>query len=318
MAIAQNFNCFTYVAQTLFVQEDTMFIVDWMLQFIFSPSHNNFTLLFLILVICAILTQIIKPLGAIAEHGKFVSAGSGSKVLKSDIFYVPKQYFLHFYVVGLAISLVSYLLLIKYPLEIVSLETSKSAITLMMIHCTQRLFECAFLTRYGQSKIHIAGYLVGILHYIAVPLSIISTPVYLFAIPSMLSFQPFVKVSFFCLSLLQMNAHYTLYRLKTKAQIINERKSTDLGNGMLRVVSKCYAFPSGYLFDCVCCPHYLLEICLYVLMFLSRPSVTQLAVFLWVTTNLMVVAQNQYAWYSATFPEEMKTRRLRRLIPYVW
>ena len=77
------------------------------------------------------------------------------------------------YIIGIIIGL--YQLQIEYKFishnSIFSFNQFISLI-LFILHNCRRLWECLNITLYGDSKIHIGGYLIGITHYVLVPLSI--------------------------------------------------------------------------------------------------------------------------------------------------
>ena len=103
---------------------------------------------------------------------------------KFSQFRVKKSFYLHFYILGaingLAFIIVSY----NYSETIMNMEhegTTKYKFPIVCIfstllweiHVVRRLFECIFITKFGTSTIHVSGYIVGIVHYLFVPVSLL-------------------------------------------------------------------------------------------------------------------------------------------------
>eukprot|EP00600_Ochromonadales_sp_CCMP1393_P017611 CAMPEP_0175026148 /NCGR_PEP_ID=MMETSP0005-20121125/17567_1 /TAXON_ID=420556 /ORGANISM="Ochromonas sp., Strain CCMP1393" /LENGTH=307 /DNA_ID=CAMNT_0016285191 /DNA_START=428 /DNA_END=1348 /DNA_ORIENTATION=- len=107
-----------------------------------------------------------------------------------------------------------------------------------------------------------------------------------------------------------------------------------------------YALPFGWGFDYVCCPHYTAEICVYFSLWLVDPSVRWIAIlpvatkasntttaagggmmtaqlpyhvmlclFLWVASNLSVVAHQHMQWYRDQYPSAFTTGTTRSSQP---
>ena len=80
-----------------------------------------------------------------------------------------------------------------------------------------------------------------------------------------------------------------------------------------------YPLPEGNLFEYVCCPHYLAEIVIYASLCLLEPlSIPRYAMLAWVISNLAVVSNKQFAWYQDHYSEEVRKKKLKRLIQFIW
>lgn len=226
---------------------------------------------------------------AIGQHGKFSDAIA---VPSTNFFYslwtmtVPKRWFTHMYIVGMVASAIALRSQFSLPLLLFSL------------HVMRRFLECIFMTHFGTSRMHIAGYLCGILHYVLVPITFVrghynSSP-----------FDILWLILFALSSFFQWRVHKYFFA-------VNERREEDNGR-------KIYCLPAGPMFSLVCCPHYLAEILLYISLSLLVPSICTAALVLWVTSNLCVVGRNQYLWYERQFGDKATSKRWNAVIPYVW
>jgi 3-oxo-5-alpha-steroid 4-dehydrogenase 3 len=169
--------------------------------------------------------------------------------------------------------------------------------------------ECLYITDFGESEIHIAGFVVGILHYILVPISILlsiheHSPQYQGSERRIAATLAAYSLS----SYYQYRCHYILYQLKRSG-----KKTTEVST---------YSLPREGLFRIVCCPHYMMEIILYIALWQTLPqSLTLLLIVLWTLSNLSVMAYKQYCWYFDNFPNDFidgDKKYWRILIPGVW
>lgn len=317
----------------------------------------GFITFFLALTGGAIIAHLIPSLTIVARHGKILSSSDMDTKFHSipiriassinidsftisflrhfEAWTVSKSYFLYFYILGttmtalcLALELREYARIEYHWIKIEVLI----ALILLGIHCVVRFYECLYSTEYGSSRMHISGLFVGLIHYILVPASLCSTisfdcSLIKFCNTHMIEYLPkylldseYYVVSesfrwtrysvalflFVLASVYQVRCHSILIDLKRKNfQIPNEVKSQ-------------YSLPVGSLFEYVCCPHYLCEMIVYMSLFLVRPSPVQIASLVWVSVNLAVVAQQQFTYYQKRFPEEMKRKHIRRLVPFLW
>jgi hypothetical protein len=103
------------------------------------------------------------------------------RVSHGEEFLIQKKFFLHFYVCGLLSFAVFYLLGASFAAPTMDRTPSLShstTLVLLGIHLSRRLYECLHVHRWTpQSKVHLAGYLLGILHYILLPIVFTSVPV---------------------------------------------------------------------------------------------------------------------------------------------
>ena len=293
--------------------------------------------------ICSVLVYISPGFSSIAKHGKMSYAGAPLNTYERWCagvahWQVPKRWFVHFYVLG-TVSGVAGLLV-----SILSLDCSvdrsvgylyqRICLVLFEVHVLRRLWECHTIATFGQSSMHIAGYLCGLIHYALTPVSMMCSclqipflveisdlwPANLVSIksrgcvvalwPAQTLFTAGGLVLFLSASVAQYKCHAILYRLKKVEEV-------DLAGSP----KSRYGLPVGFGFDFVCCPHYFAEILIYVsFWFINMGNVASLLEAVWVTSNLAVVAVGQKRWYLETFPEECKIskRGWKALVPGVW
>ncbi|RYG64110.1 hypothetical protein EON64_14645 [archaeon] len=278
------------------------------------------------MTLLALVVAAVPELQVVGVHGKRL-ANQSQPVHKSIVdedfegfiarLVVPKAFFSHFYVVGSTIStlVLAWAGCRPYPVN-------QLTALLFLLHCLRRLYECQRLTLYGNAQMHLAGYLVGLLHYTLAPLTLlvamceqkIASPhsgVLLGLRGRDLMWSGVVSLMFLGYSMLQHQTHHALYLMKMRC--LKEGGSSSNSN------SSVHSFPRAWMFSHCACPHYAAEIGLYLCLLLSNPRCKSMYFLaLWVAANLSVVAYQQYCWYLETFPDEVLSRRWYILIPFVW
>jgi len=207
---------------------------------------------------------------------------------------------------------------------------------LYYLHLLRRLYECRCVHQWREaSQMHLAGYLVGIVHYVWLPFVVVHFPpgccdknseddrlaaeaevmlvswwIWSCSLPPIL----------LCLwGQYQQHLHHVLLaRLRTnsKAAAASSRQQTPP-----------YRLPAGGWFSYVTCPHYLAEILVYVSFALLVELMQQIQqqqmpgsywprdgrhwmVLLWVISNLTLSARINYQWYQENLPASaMKGRK---------
>jgi 3-oxo-5-alpha-steroid 4-dehydrogenase 3 len=202
---------------------------------------------------------------------------------------VPKSYFLHFYIIGL---------LINIPLFLIF----RSSICLFMIfisHMFRRLYECIYIHKFGQqSTMSFIHYLVGLIHYPSVGLTIIIDSKYGHEQMSLLNYC-LALILFIHASYIQYQVHLTLAK--------NHR--TDKEN---------YPIPNGYWpFEYFSCPNYIAEIFIYIsFLLLSHRTSCFMSLIIWVIVNQSLSALLTHRWYYRHYGEMYPAKRCA-LIPFV-
>jgi hypothetical protein len=238
--------------------------------------------IYILLSLTAILSRLVPLLGALASHGK-------TRTRAVVDLWVSKRYFVHFYLVGLASILTL--------LPEISLARG-----LLSLHLLRRTYECLFVHQWtSNSKMHVAGYLLGAGHYLVLPL------VFLDATDSR-SWWTLTGTIFNLWAQYQQFRHHNILADLRRFPSTKKERST-------------YHLPTSGWFRWITGPHYLAEVLIYLsfgvvlwrdaeksdldppsnilerfLIFGQRHC--HWFLFLWVTTNLTVSALNNYDWYK--------------------
>lgn len=206
--------------------------------------------------------------------------------------YVPKRYFLHFYVISFTLSLS----LLIYSWLSGARQTSPAGLLftiLLAIQGLRRTLESWILeTSHQNSVIHISHYIVGVLFYV---LANVVAYLALFAYNHQSSRQTV------CVSL-------TLFVMGSVLQFLFHRHLSALVK---------YSLPTFSLFKIVACPHYLAEIMIYAALIPVVPSdlrQTMLMLVFWIVTNLSISADQTLEFYRIKFD----TFPPYAIIPYVY
>jgi 3-oxo-5-alpha-steroid 4-dehydrogenase 3 len=201
--------------------------------------------------------------------------------------WIPKSYFLHFYLIGLIINLIFFLFHLSFFLLFI----------IFILHLSRRLYECLYIHKY-HSKITISHYFFGLIHYPCVGLTIIIDYKYSY---SNINFSRyfFALFLFFNASYIQYNVHLTLAKLA-------------------RCPNEIYPIPNGYwLFNYFSCPNYLAEILIYISFFIaSHRTSAMAALIVWVFVNQSLSALFNHRWYCRYYKELYPSNRCA-LIPFI-
>ena len=218
--------------------------------------------------------------------GKLKNTDQVKRNLLSD---VPKRYFAHFYLVGLAVNL---------PL-FVYFRSSIFLHLLFLLHISRRLYECMFVHQStSNSTMSFFHYLIGILHYPCVGATIITDHDYAHGSPSFFSS---------CLGLtLFLIASYIQHRVHVT---FAKNRRTEKGE---------YPIPNGYWpFDYLSCPNYLAEMVIYLaFLLISHRSWCMLCLSIWVLANQSLAALLAHRWYLQQYGSLYPSNR-RAFIPYL-
>jgi 3-oxo-5-alpha-steroid 4-dehydrogenase 3 len=323
------------------------------------------TPVYILLTIVALSSMAVPFLQDLASHGKTRDTVSTSasvqqqrgyrsstdffpslvrRLLHGEEFLIQKKFFLHFYACGLLSFVVLYLgASFAAPTMDQNPSLSHSTtLVLLVIHLSRRFYECLYVHRWtSQSKMHLVGYLVGIMHYILLPFVFVSVPYSQVAVPSLyvrdsesLSSQwgIITAASLFCLwaQYQQYRHHCLLARLRSP----NNDNNTFKSNSNANTKSVVYSLPVGGWFRFVTCPHYLAEILIYCAFAILLEMQIQMQIltdhgyhhstnrfrhfFLlaWVATNLTVSALTNHDWYTKHIPNHTQLGR-KAIVPLI-
>ncbi|CAL2045136.1 unnamed protein product [Caenorhabditis brenneri] len=245
---------------------------------------------------------------------------------------VPKKWFKHFYALGLltlclclhciystihnpnyiqpvTIKLLSTLTR-SYSVPPITSSTALLALLLITFHVGRRLYETLFVSVYSDSRMNIFHYVVGIIHYTILPISIICET------QGISSRVEYFRISIEDITYTQWAGAVLFWICNWKQhqlaeQIANTRKGP---RGLIR--NYAYGICFGGWFNLVSCPHFLFEICIYLSLFLVIPtSYVYRFIILFVCVNQTFAALITHSWYHKTFPKYPKNRKA--LIPYI-
>ena len=246
------------------------------------------TTIYLLLTIAALLSIICPPLQSLSSHGKTRSRNKNTQDDALRIFQrlqhfafngliVNKCRFIDFYAAGIITTV-----LIVYA-TIASNATNSNEdfmplsqiihrwlpTFLLMVHLIRRYCECKWVQKSGtSSQMHLAGYLLGIIHYICLPFVLVPLPMSCsynesdipsggvgvcdILLPSRItSVQSLLDI---------MSVIGCIY-----FQYEQHRHHVILGNlrNNPNSASTYYSLPTGGWFERISCPHYLAEIMIY-------------------------------------------------------
>jgi 3-oxo-5-alpha-steroid 4-dehydrogenase 3 len=234
------------------------------------------------------------------------------QLLHGETFLLPKRLFLHFYVTGIISTVVLYLYVTSISDD--ASNQNHVALTLLLIHLARRIWECVYVHAWrSSSRMHLAGYALGMGHYVILPLVFVDVSSVCTDAPleeHFLDWRIAVIGVSTCLwaQYQQYRHHCILAELRDTAK---DAATTD---------TQCYSIPSRGWFVYVSCPHYLAEILIYtsfaLVLYSSKNKYKTIALLLWVATNLVVSAIKSHDWYLLQYPEYASFQR-RAVIPFL-
>lgn len=327
-------------------------------QFVNSNDCNglNFVVLLLyllapaytLLAVAVLLSRHVKFLGKLASHGKTrkttnatttltstatATAATGCCMTWNNKFgyycWVSKQYFVHFYIVGLAsnVAVFVYLQNNSYASSTGRRENggklptlSAVAHALLLVHLVRRCYESQFIQKPSKmSKMHILGYLLGIGHYMVLPLVFFSFECTDLSTTSHEAWRLNMSWRLLLWSIAIFNLILQREQYEHHCILASLRRQKEKSS-----MSVLYSVPpKERWFSRILCPHYLAEILIYatwtLLLELGRRGQSTSSgtndniiimaaqrrhwfLLLWVATNLAVSSRNNLDWYRSKYP----------------
>ena len=303
---------------------------------------------YILLSITAIISRYNPLLKTLAAHGKttITSTSSSEQEAKpvtiakksSRFLWVSKRWFIHFYITGLlSVFLMGLIVVTNHDGGISGDTICCPAIILLTIHLIRRAYECLFVQQYRKqsSQMHLAGYALGMGHYLVLPLVF-------WNIHNSMDSEVTVTVkrhgATTVLGVLTVsNLWFQYEQYKHHVILASLRKHTS-GGEIGDASQKLHTLPPNRRwFRWILCPHYLAEILIYFCFALMlqyhcgalaadrshmrKPTSALLSVFdfggtgfdellvtgrryrhwmlfLWVTSNLTISSFNTYDWYG--------------------
>ena len=291
---------------------------------------------YLMLTFCAVLTELMPSLHEIALHGKtrleFVNSS-----YRSNRWLVEKRYFRHFYIMGLLsfhfVIFLHYIIYKRYSMDAFENASNNLALILLWVHLWRRYYECLTVHEWRDgSKMHLAGYLLGMVYYLILPFVFITLPNgQVSKGNSQLNYYSGIFGMICIWSQLQQFRHHSMLAIQ---------RAHSSGKML-------YILPHGCWFEYVSCPHYLAEILVYlsiVLIVRNRSGIvsgplsdmlvwespiTELvkifkvveqfkpeSLLVWIIVNLCISARSSHRWYLKRFKDYPQNRSA--IIPFLF
>ena len=140
-----------------------------------------FVPLYILLIVLSLFSVAVPFLKNVSSHGKTRKPTDQSSMINfftnGNQFLVPKRYFKHFYATGL-VSLPCCLALASFPTTLDrGASSSPHCWILLVIHLVRRTYECQYVHQWSrEGKMHILGYLLGVSHYLWLPMMFVRLP----------------------------------------------------------------------------------------------------------------------------------------------
>jgi 3-oxo-5-alpha-steroid 4-dehydrogenase 3 len=292
-----------------------------------SLALNLLSPAYVLLSVSVLVSRHVKLLSRLASHGKTRTTTFTPTRTNKLGFWISKRYFGHFYIVGLA-SWASLRLLVYRILNNEYAQSFCLADALLLVHLIRRCYESYHIQKpSASSKMHFLGYLLGVGHYLVLPL--VSLRFEAVDPPTRTTSQKTLAISSLLLgvaNLVFQNEQFQHHRILASLRQDGKASST-----------KTYSVPPRKRwFYYILSPHYLAEILIYLtwalLLDLDRQQqgidqddnlfISTAArkrhwfLFVWVTTNLTVSSLNSFDWYSSQYTTTSLGHRTA-LIPYL-
>ncbi|XP_064637908.1 polyprenol reductase-like [Lineus longissimus] len=252
---------------------------------------------------------------------------------------VPKRWFSHFYFVGILVNFPLIVLTVQVyvslmtppkficdALDVVfigstvrSVDAFSCVITLILvcIQVSRRCVECVWVSVYSNSTIGILQYIVGLLFYTLLGMSVLAESPELCGFKGLSLTSNHYQIQWFhALGIfIFLWASREQNRLHVMLAILRKvnAKSTD-PSSFYR-----HRIPRGSWFEYVSCPHYTMEILIYIAMTTTQGfvNITFLWLSIFVVINQVLYAHITHQWYLAEFSQDYPKNRFA-LIPHVF
>jgi 3-oxo-5-alpha-steroid 4-dehydrogenase 3 len=249
--------------------------------------------LYLALSLITWISPMIGILRSMSSHGKSrhkesatIPVNNNSLLRLINQLEVPKHWFLHFYIVGIA----STLLVASYHSASLRFEIFLP----LLLQVSRRCYECLYVHAWrSASRMHITGYALGMLHYSLLPFNFVGTN----PDGSIMTWR--ILGILMCLyGQYEQDAHH---RIMAKLRLESEDRQG-------------YILPRGRWFDRIGSPQYLAEIIVYSGFFMMLQRKSAASLLLWVSSNQIIGALSSHEWYLQHFDDYKKQKR-RAIIP---
>jgi 3-oxo-5-alpha-steroid 4-dehydrogenase 3 / polyprenol reductase len=256
--------------------------------------------------------------------------------LDGELFWIRKKRFSQFYFVGIAWLTLFVWFATDGPQQHSAMALRPST-ALLYLHLVRRLYECLYVHQWRESsRMHVAGYAVGLIHYLWLPTVFITLPrcrhytwsssssMFLGA-PAILlpwlfdhggddalqtsasqhSLWRRLPAILFCISAQWQQHRHHVYLAELRPQPQQQRVEPTMKKKTKS--SSSYTLPSKGWFTVITCPHYLAEILIYTAFALvlaqeGKAGYRHWVVLAWVASNLTLSAIMNHSWYKTNLP----------------
>lgn len=271
----------------------------------------------------------------IVQSFRYGKLSSEKKHFLVNYFEVPKYWFKHFYVFAAVWSTLGFVLVvlafifkvpmpefISYFLDIMAQKSRQTsynataatvAMGCMLIQCWKRFYETHYLSIFSNSKINIAHYIIGYIHYFGCIVAILAEA------PSPFTTLSVDHQSYFLVNNINIRLiiGVIIFLWATQEQYLANVTLVNLRtNKEGKVITYKHNIPSGRLFDKISCPHLFCETLIYMAVYIMLwGSQIWPYIFFWVLSNQCEMAMLNHWWYQSKF--KMYPKERCAFIPYI-
>ncbi|CAH8562771.1 unnamed protein product [Schistosoma rodhaini] len=217
---------------------------------------------------------------------------------------VPKRWFKYFYITGV-FSTLCVLLVELFMLSSVLNKTIISVLIMYLVHVSRRLYECEYVSIFSNSQMSFMHFLMGNGFYLITPISILLSQ-------SNAAERSYLVIGLFTVHMLILQYLQDLVFRQLAALRSGNNKNTG------KLSEKKYYPPEGSMFHWITCPHYILEISIYLSfqLFITPKWISFSHILFFTMCNQLCCIWLNHNWYQKNFPEWTSKRAM--LIPYIW
>lgn len=277
-------------------------------------------------VLATVKSHLPQGLRDLLFYGKM--RGKRTKWSAVQLIEVPKSWFTYFYAIGVLVNGTAVLLVANaflnhhsLPSVIVQLlerlnsvkEVSTDALAailligMMFVQNSRRLIECLLVSVYSKSTMNLIHFMLGVILYSTFFLAVLTEA------PSSADVNAVLKprLNHVCGLSLFIWASWHHHQAHVTFGQLRKNKSGE-------VVNYEHTIPRGGWFEYVSCPHYFMEIVIYLSFVIvgGLYHKTLLSIFFFVLSNQLAAGHFMHSWYKQQF-RSYPTQR-RAILPYIF
>jgi hypothetical protein len=272
--------------------------------------------------------------------------------LDGELFWIRKKRFAQFYFVGIAwLTLFVWIAQDHGPQQQGVIFALRPSTALLYLHLVRRLYECLHVHQWRESsRMHVAGYAVGLIHYLWLPTVFVTIPScrdYTWSLSSMyFGAQTILPPWFFdnggddalqtsesqhtlwrrlpailfCISAQWQQHRHHVYLAELRPPQ-SQQQRVEPSKKKKTESSPSYTLPSKGWFTVITCPHYLAEILIYTAFALvlaqeGKVGSRHWVVLAWVASNLTLSAIMNHSWYKTNLPSTVTVGKTA-IVPFL-